>query len=561
MDDDASTRPLAMKMARLAMAGLGSAALFSAGAMANAQTVPDGRPGINTLPDAGALERAQQQRRDELDNRPPLPQEREPVIRDERPEPELTDSASTARFRLKSVVFTPSRYLGEEELQAIAGRHVGEEVAYGDLQGIIGEINALYRQHRILTARAILPPQRVADGVVRIELVEGRLGEVSIDGARTTRKSWITGWTGLTVGGPLDTHRLERRLELYNHVNDSQIGAKLHPGSAFGETDLQLQVQEPPRFQLRVFADNEGAESIGGKEVGLDAAINSPLGRGDRLGLYYVHAAGADFGMVNYAVPLNHRGSRLGLSFSDIYSHVVSGPYKDFGVRGHSQSGQLQFSQPIAHFGRWWLDGALAGGISRSSNEILDADLGNDTVRFVSGSLTAIGQYDTSTFTVSLTNRYNWIGSDTEPDRGADLWQFSGTWVQKITGSQYTVVRLGGQYSGTHLLTSNLAMQMGGNSTVRGYPLGAIAGDDGYYANLEYHRRLSKGVAGMVFADFGGVHTSGTPDQHISSVGVGLDMTLFKNLAINVTAARASNRIIPDQDRFRVTARISWKMF
>jgi len=533
-----------------------AALLLGVCATAGAQALP-------ALPDPGALQRSQQQQQEFLNSPPQAPQAVPPVLRDEQAQPGAQPGpASAARFVLKKIEFTPSHYLSEAQLQAVAGRHVGQEVRYDDLQKVIGEINALYREQQILTARAILPPQRVADGVVRIELVEGKLGQSSIEGNETTRASWIDGWLGAQPGEPLDTSTLERKLELYNHVNSTQLNARLRPGEAFGATDLVIQAQEPPRYQMQVFADNMGSPSTGRNELGASGAINNLLGIGDQLGVYLMHSEGADSGALNYSLPVNQSGGRLGASFSSLSSHVVSGPYRDFDVDGRSRNARLQFSQPVLHRGAWWLDGTLGFGQTRASNEILGAELGDYSVRSASVGLQATGLYDTRSFSVGLIFSNNLMSSDQEDDRRANLWNFSGSWTEKITDADYSVVRVGGQQSSSDvLLNGSLAMQLGGAGTVRGYDPGAVSGDSGYYANLEWHHRLFDRVTGYAFADVGGVHTQDTPSQRIGSFGLGVDVTLTKAAQLSVVAARASNIVFEDQGRWQVTARVSWQVF
>jgi hemolysin activation/secretion protein len=537
-------------------------ALLTACATAQAQVLPPVLPGIDALPDPAALQRNHQQRQDFLDNLPSQPQAQEPVIRDEQQVPELTDSAATASFVLNGVTFTPaSGYLSEGELNAVAQKYIGQQVSYADLQKLIAEINALYRERHILTARAILPPQKVAEGVVQVQLVEGKLGKTTIEGNTTTDASWIERWLGVEPGQPLDTNALAQRLELYNHVNNGRLDASLRPGETFGFTDLHVQSNEPPKYQLRAFADNEGARSIGRNEIGLDGSINGLLGRGDRLNVYVIHTTGVDSGAISYNAPVNQSGGRIGVSLSDLSSHVVSGPYADFDVNGRSRSAQLQYSQPVARWGGWWLDSNFAGGVSKSSNEILGADLGNDTVKFFSAGLAASNQYDTGSLYASLTNKYNWVGSDTEENRKADIWLISGNWIQRVADDHYTVLRLGAQYTTAGLLSSTLAMQMGGINTVRGYPMGTVAGDNGYYLNAEWHWRMNETVTGYAFGDVGEVSTSGSPSQKLASLGLGVDVSLFDSVTLNITAAHAQTTVLPDQGSYELTARVSWQVF
>ena len=531
-------------------------ALLGACATASAQILP----AAPLPPDAGALQRSQQQQQDFLNTPAQSPQAQQPVIRDERGQDKDTLSESTARFVLKNLVFTASNYLSEAELQGIAQKHIGQEVTYADLQAILAEINTLYRDHKILTARAILPPQKVTDGTVHIELVEGKLGKINIEGNQITDTDWIKNWLDMKSDQPLDTGKLQDRIELYNHVSATQLGASLKPGETFGYTDLAIQVKEPPHYQLGVFGDNLGSPSVGRNEIGLNGAINGIFGIDDRFGVYAVHSSGSDSAAINYAVPVNHSGGRVQVSYSDLQTHVTSGPYADFNVRGNSRNAQIQLSQPLARWDEWWLDGSASGARTQSSNTLLSADLGSTTVTSFSLGLAASALYDNRSFTLSLTDAWNKMNSDTNGDRNANVWTLNSTWIEKVSDVQYTLIRVGMQQTSAALVASSVAMQLGGANTVRGYSLGAISGDKGYYSNLEWHHHLFGGVGGYFFSDWGHVSTSGVPSQTISSLGLGADASPWKNTAFNLTVAHAMKEVETDQTKTLVMVRLSWQM-
>ncbi|SHH07313.1 ShlB/FhaC/HecB family hemolysin secretion/activation protein [Pollutimonas bauzanensis] len=525
---------------------------------AHAQAVPGA---IDIFPDAGALQRSQEMQRGYLEERVPAPETPEPVIRDEQSKPPAASSRATASFELKRLDFDPSSYLSDQDLDAIRARYVGQPINYDGLQIIVQEINALYRKRGILTARAILPPQKVVGGAVRIELVEGRLGKVSVVDNRNVRDSWLVNWLEIEPGEPLDTAKLERRIELFNHSNDMRLDARLRPGASFGYTDLMLQAHQLPPYQLRVFAGNEGSRSVGRNQVGLDGAWNSPIGIGDRLGLYYLHSDGSDSASINYTIPVNRQGGRLGVSYSDLDSRVVSGPYEDFDVKGRARSGQIVFRQPLLQKGAWWFDGTLAGGVSKSTNDILGARLSEEKVKSATVGLFASGLYEDRSLSLSVTNSNNRMESSLSGHRSANIWAFNGSWIEKVSGAQYTLLRASAQQTSAKILSPSLLLQLGGATTVRGYPVGVVAGDNGYFANLEWHHRIRGDVSGFVFGDTGTVRTAGTPNQQISSLGVGLDARLLKSVDFNITVGRAANIVVPDQGRYVITARVAWQIF
>jgi hemolysin activation/secretion protein len=534
-------------------------ALSSATMITQAQALP-GPPGITPFPDVGALQRAREQQREYLQAPQQAPQAPEPVIKDEQQIPPAPGSVSSAKFELKQLDFNASSYLSAADLDAIRAAHVGKEVDYNGLQAIVEEVNALYRKRGALTARAILPPQKVRGGAIKIELIEGKLGKVSFSGNKIVHGSWLSDWLEIAPGEPLDTAKLERRIELFNHANDTRLDARLRPGESFGYTDVLLQAQELPRYQLRTFASNEGSTSVGRNQVGLEGAINSPFGIGDRLGAYYLHSGGSDSGSINYTLPVNRAGGRLGISYSDLDSRVVSGPYEDFDVKGRSRSAQIIYRQPLLQRGAWWFDGSVAASTSHNTNEILGANLSDERVKAGTVGLIASGLYENRSFTFGVTDSYNEMHTNLNDDRHANIVNVNGSWIEKISDVQYTVLRASAQQTNTQLLSPSLLLQLGGSATVRGYPLGVVAGDNGYFANLEWHHAIVENVSGFLFGDTGTVRTSGSPNERVSSLGFGVDARVFKTVDFNLTVGRASDIILPDQGRIVVTARVSWQI-
>ena len=104
--------------------------------------------------------------------------------------PALPDSA--VKFELKAVRFNDSAILPRSELDAIVAPYLGRIISFADLQAVVNGINALYDRQGFATARAVLPAQRVSEGQVRIELVEGRVGVVRLEGNTYIQPDYVT---------------------------------------------------------------------------------------------------------------------------------------------------------------------------------------------------------------------------------------------------------------------------------------------------------------------------------------------------------------------------------
>lgn len=108
------------------------------------------------------------------------------------------------------------------------------------------------------------------------------------------------------------------------------------------------------------------------------------------------------------------------------------------------------------------------------------------------------------------------------------------------------------------MLTPSLLFQLGVSNSIRGYQVGALAGDRGFCANLEFHRMLTSGLDGFVCHHFGEVRTQGLRHQSARSAGAGLDWQFDPSGCANLTLGRTLKTVLLDQRDWRVTARISW---
>ena len=115
------------------------------------------------------------------------------------------------------------------------------------------------------------------------------------------------------------------------------------------------------------------------------------------------------------------------------------------------------------------------------------------------------------------------------------------------------------QASNTQLLPGDLLFQIGGPSTVRGYQADAVAGDSGYFAELELHRKLSElvdGLDGFVFTDVGSVYSTFPAVTTLASVGAGLSWNINNQATAELSVGFPILNAIADQPTATAYARV-----
>ena len=467
-------------------------------------------------------------------------------------------------FILRGVVVEKSKFLSQGELDAITARYVGTRVDISGVQRMVKEINDLYARKGIVTGAAFLPPQKLKSGIVQVKIVEGRLGKISVTGANALSNDFVLSHVDLKAGEVVDVPGITRDLAFFNKTGVARIQALMQPGAQFGLTDVELAVTEPPKNLVQLFVDNQGVPSVGQLETGVLLQHYGMLGFDDKLTLYAVKSEGNINGNFGYNVAVDPWGGRIGLGFTRGEIHVVSGPYKSLGVTGDSQVASVNASQPLFGNSEWLflVNGAVSHNVSTSDQT--DVRITGDHTTLETAGVT-LGYTGTSLSasvspTVSAAQSYSDVSGLKE-----DFALQSGTFTSLLQMPYGFNATLGGawQWASKELLPGDQLFQIGGPTTVRGYPADAVAGPDGYYDNLELHHPLAlldTSLDAYAFYDRGVVYNHFPSVQTLNSAGLGLSWTLSKYVVADVSAGFPLNKVVDPQSPYQIYFRLTAKL-
>ncbi|MBB6183570.1 ShlB/FhaC/HecB family hemolysin secretion/activation protein [Oleiagrimonas soli] len=540
-------KPSATTRRVLALSAL-SACLLAAAGQAAAQTVP------STLQnDAQRLQRYYEQQQ----TQPKKPTD--PL--DDKAAKSSSSKTPTAAggpgFVLKRVDFTTSALLSAQALQDAVKPYLGRMLHKSDLDAMLDRVNNLYRARHITTARAILPNQSIQDGVVRIELVEGRLGKITVVGDKHVRKDFILRRVDQKPGQIVDSDQLRKNLVYLNETTDLEVRALLAPGAERGQTDIHLAVQEPDRHDLVAFVDNGGVDSTGRYRFGLQGHIYGLFGVDDLLEGNIAHAKGGNDGAISYSVPLFVNNGRLGVSLAHSQINILDRAFRDLNITGTSTVKSVNYKQPFIATLQTQLSGVAAYTISDSVTRIGGKQIAHTTNHSATVGLSIDHSSDGRRW--NITQLVTRLDSD-EPMLGKshfNLTPGSAFLIQRLGKSHWALrANAGWQFSsGTNLPSANL-FQIGGPGSVRGYERGVLAGPRGYYVDLELHRAFSEKLDLFVFADHGEVRANYPNASSISGAGLG-GMYRYRWLTASADVAKPFDTVTPQQDSVRFDFRLS----
>jgi hemolysin activation/secretion protein len=507
------------------------------------------------VPDAGAIRQQIEQQR-ELPLPRPVPPQRLVLPPEIKPEPGATVTVSAFRFAGNSL-------LGEDQLNAAVSSFVGRRLGFDQLQRAADAVAAAYREAGWIV-RVYLPEQDISEGSVTLQVVEARFGGLRFEGEASRRvpAPVIAAYfeARQRVGEPLSARALDRALLLVDDLAGVNVAGTLAPGADDGETVLVLQTSDQPSVFGDVGADNTGSRSVGSSRLTTNLSINSPLGRGDLLGVNLLFTEGSEYARAALSVPFRQDGMRLGANISSLRYKVVDGPGSggDARIRGGSQGVGLDSTYPLVRSRLHNL--YLLANAERKDFETRDAVVRSD---YASVSLRAGASgnlFDGLWGGGANSGSLQWVGGrlvdmnahaqqDTI-DRTYHKLIYSLSRQQAVSARHSLLVSLSGQHA-TRVLDSSERFFVGGAGSVRAYPSSEAGGERGHLLSGQWRWRFTSTVLLTSFADIGRVTSlaarSGGEDGSATLRGAGLSTSL--NGPMGSTATITWSRRLGDNPR------------
>lgn len=413
-------------------------------------------------------------------------------------------SVTPSAFKVSGAVSFPA-----EELAELVKPWVGRKLDINGLNEAAAIITRRYQSAGHLLSYAYVPAQRVADGVIELAVLEGRLEGVQVVTAQEVRlqDDVIQAHTdGLAGKPPLKQADVERKLLLLNDIPGVTARAAFTPGTSAGAADMVVSVAEEEPLVVRLELNNHGSRSTGEVRAGITLQMNDLFGRGDQTvaSAMASRRGGMATGSLSTSVPIGGDGYRIGASLSRL-NYQLSGPFQAVSAAGVANSAGLNASWPMLRGtdGSIWLRGAYEQKRLRDENitnanprRSDAAELGfNFEARDRLGGLSA-GNVTVTYGRLRLLNNPDGLNDPLGISRIFDKVVGQVARQQPISGPWSLYLRLAGQRAGANLDSSE-KFSLGGPSMVRAYGPGQAVVDQGGLAGAEL-RYLQEYAGGSV---------------------------------------------------------------
>jgi len=418
------------------------------------------------------------------------------------------------------------------------------------INDICVKIEEGYAEQGYFLARAYPPPQRVEKGVLRIAVLEGRLGEVKVEGNCFYSEEFIRSYFERLRCQALRYNSFMRALLLLNDISDLQAAAVFVKGAEPGTADLIVRVRDRWPGHLYLNANNYGRKLTTKWRTGGRFDVGSLGLYGDKLSITGVVGFPIEalyFTDLIYKIPVNHNGTFL--EFAYLFSKFKIEELLSLHLRGRSDIGTVKVTHGWLRSRVMSLDVFGYFDYKQIQNFALGHRISFDKLRVVTAGI-LLDRFESRTGRDYLNLRVaagipNFLGGlssvdneSSRPGGGGRFVVINGDYdhIQRFGCDYYLYLHGSGQYS-PYKLTIPEQIYLGGADTVRGYPLAVALGDMGYWANIElripppglaevkvpFVNSKWKDILQIVgFFDTGGVHFNSGSSTFIHGIGFGV---------------------------------------
>ncbi len=482
----------------------------------------------------------------------------------------LGPEAKRIKFKLVQIVLEGNHVYSEHQLRSLYQHKLNTMITVAELQDIVQSITNFYRNNGYILSRAILPPQRVAKGIVHVRVIEGFIDKVYVVGNPKGAKELIAAYGNrIRQSRPTQLKVMERYLLLANQIPGTQVKAVLEPSKTqIGAADLNLVAQQKTLGGY-VSYDNYGTRYIGPQQISAGASATSIFRAGDLTQANYATTTKAGeliYLDLSHSTPLGSNGMNL-LVGGNIAQTAPQFVLTELLVRGISKIAYATVFYPLVR--------------SRAENITLDVGF-----RYLNSSVRELGLpfYDDHLRTLRAGAIYDfsdkYYGSNlfglhaaqglevlgaTDDVNSFTTSRFGGRGnFTKITGDITRIQQLGGRFSAYGLVKGQYAFNpllvseqfdYGGSQLGRGYDPSEIVGDRGAAASAELRMNVAPGAVFLqaaqlyLFYDIGKIwNLKDVPGQKMnqsaSSMGCGTRFYFNQFLSGNLMIAQPLTRIV-----------------
>jgi hemolysin activation/secretion protein len=461
---------------------------------------------------------------------------------------------------IQEYVITGNTVLPDTVLRNIITAYSNRDVSYTELSELRDKLTLAYVERGYVSSGALLRLEKLNNGIMPIEIVEGVISKIDINNNGRLRDSFLTSRIihsprNGTKGEVVNLNVLEERLQILQQLPQiDSLQSQLMPGTKLGESTLQVTALETHPYSGAIELSNYESPSIGGERIMLMGEHNNISGFGDTLALDLRKSEGLSDWHINYAFPVTSKDLILYLDLQQADSKVVEDPFESLDMEYKLSTYRFGIDYPLfrSAFSRFSLFASLEKrhsesfllGLPFSFNAWEEEGEAKITVLRLGQNWSQRGRQRAfelrSTISIGIdafdATRNN--GGMPEAEFISFLLQLQ--WAQRLDWLESQLIIRGDLQIADSALFGMEKYTIGGHNSVRGYRESVFIGDNGALASIEWRipvfPTFSSSLTLTPFIDSGFVRNDkyNKLDESLTSAGLGMLWRISDNTQFNI---------------------------
>lgn len=194
-------------------------------------------------------------------------------------------------FTLKSVRFEGSKNLNPNDLIQFYKDKLGKSVTLNELNKMAASVTSHYRNEGFILTRAVVPPQRIENGIVTVRVIEGFVSDVQLKGDVGNPNSILYSYAEkIKQAKPLDAETLERYLLLMEDLPGVEARAVIQPSSTTpGASQVVVNIKRNKFEGSTAVLNNRGTRYLGPVQATGVLAVNNLMQQDEQTSLRVIN--------------------------------------------------------------------------------------------------------------------------------------------------------------------------------------------------------------------------------------------------------------------------------
>ncbi|WP_409308837.1 ShlB/FhaC/HecB family hemolysin secretion/activation protein [Pectobacterium sp. B1J-3] len=396
-------------------------------------------------------------------------------------------------FFIRKINYRNASLLREKDKFRLNEYYVNRCINVNNINQLIHDVSNWYIDRGYITSRAFIGEQDLSDGLLQIDILEGRLEAIQLNNQSTLALKQVF---PRLEGEILNLRDIEQGMEQLNRMPTQQVSIEIHPGSHPGYSIVNLTSKKQIPLTANISFDNSGQKSTGEQQLSGGLWADNVLGLADQWFVNGGHSSEFRDGQ-------NVESLQTGVSFpyghwTFNYDYSKSRYRNDFTNReflwhstGNSQTHRATLSRVIFRNGE--MKTSVSAGMShRIGQNYLNDVLLQSSSRKLSSAIIGINHSQKlwgglATLNPAYSRGTRWFGaegdegkSDDAPRAEFNKLTLAASYYYPLSNNINYLTNFYAQYSPQTLYGSE-QVTLGGETSVRGFKEQYLSGDRGGY--------------------------------------------------------------------------------